>query len=788
MRARFTILAAVLVLLTDAGSLRAADPQLPSLQLHEVVVTARFRQESTQNVGESIQAFDNQQIEDLGIHSLEGLAALTPGLDIQDRGPNRNEISIDGVGRSVFQQDRTLSMANVGLYLDDVPIDIPVGAQLDVSSFDLQRIEVLRGPQGVLFGAGAEAGAVRYISQSPSLSRLEGTAEAALTSTAGGDLGYAARAAVGIPLIADALAVRLVATQTNDQGYIANLADGDRHSNGYRTTTARAIVLWQPDDAFSARLLVDYQYAHQNALGYVSDPTTASLAAFSTAGNYVNDAARIISGDLRYKLGPLSLESISSYYARYRDRNVFEPVYTGEFGLIGEAIKAPSIYQANTLDQTRYSQVSQEFRVLSDPTKVLSFVAGAFYRTFDLTENIDYQSQDFVAFAPLYAAVLKVAAPAAPSSFASALSNQLGIDALYNSPATDMLANSGRQLSGFIEGTVRIRDNLRLIAGVRRHHESIEASSLGGGLDFFSTLAPPRNFLASTSADAWLPKFSLEFNPTKDILLYASYTEGVRDGNLNAAGKVALIAQENPTHANEIETFGPEFEKAAEFGIKGSALDHRILWEVSPYYNWIKSVQGYGTASFHGATVGVIENIGDGHSAGIEGDVRARVAPGLTVFLGGTRIHSVIDSIFPDLVSPVTTKPGQRLPFVPNYTLSGGAEFEHALPISGWTGFVNGTASYTGDYTTYIEAPDGSRQNPILGNYAIANFKLGVRDDRWSVDFGIANAFDRRVLVSLSPVQALFTSYGLKVPPGGNLDDWQMWRPRTLTLTVRTTF
>ena len=358
MRPRFTLSAGVLVLLVHAGSLRAAEPQPPSLQLHEVVVTARFRHESKQNVGESIQAFDGQQIKDLGIHSLESLAALTPGLDIQDRGPNRNEISIDGVGRSVFQQDRTLSMANVGLYLDDVPIDVPVGAQLDVSSFDLERIEVLRGPQGVLFGAGAEAGAVRYISQSPSLRRLEGTAEAALTSTEGGDFGYAARAAVGIPLIADSLAVRLVATQTSDQGYIANLADGDPHSNGYRTTMARAVVLWQPDDAFSARLLVNYQYAHQNALGYVSDPMTASLAAFSTAGNYVNDAARIVSGDLHYKLGPLSLESISSYYARYRDRNVFEPVYTGEFGLIGQALKAPTIYQVNTLDQTGIPGVS----------------------------------------------------------------------------------------------------------------------------------------------------------------------------------------------------------------------------------------------------------------------------------------------------------------------------------------------------------------------------------------------------------------------------------------------
>jgi len=788
MRPKYKVSGPALLILANVASLRAQELPAAPQELQEVVVTARFRQESAQNVGESIQAYDNQRLQDLGINSLESLAALTPGLDIQDRGPNRNEISIQGVGRSVFQQDRTLSMPTVGLYLDDIPIDIPVGAQLDVPSFDLERVEVLRGPQGVLFGAGAEAGAVRYISRNPDLDRVDGTAEAAFTDTEGGDLGYAARAAVGIPIITDTLAVRLVATQTGDAGYIDNLADGDKHSNGYRTTTARAVVLWKPSEAFQARLLANYQYAHQNALGYISDPQTASLATFSTAGNYVDDAARMVSGHLTYNAGLISVESISSYFARYRDRNVFEPVYTGEFGLIGQALGAPAINQVNTLDQTRYNQVSQEFRILSDPTKVVSFVAGAFYRTFNLSENIDYQSQDFVAFAPLYAGVLGVPTPANPSNFASGLATQLGINSLYGSPATDMLYNSGRQLSGFVEGTWHIEDNLRLIAGVRKHHETIEATSLGAGADFFATLAPPRNFVASTSADAWLPKYSLEFNPTSNILLYATYTEGVRDGNLNASGKVALIAKENPAQAKDIETFGPEFEKSAQIGIKGSALERRLTWEVSPYYNWIKSLQGYGTAAFDGATVGVIENIGDGHSEGVEAEIRALPAPGFSVFLSGTRIKAQVDSLFPDLVSAVSTKPGQRIPFIPNYTFSGGAQYEHALGALGLTGFANGTVTYTGNYTTYIEAPDGSAQNPIIGDYAITNFRLGVRNDRWSADVGIANAFDRRVVVSLSPVQALFTSYGLRVPTGGNLDDWQMWRPRTLTLTLRANF
>ncbi len=780
--------ALILAMLSLPALLHAQETPGPSDQLEAIVVTARFRPESAQNVGESIRAFDKQELQDLGINSVETLAALTPGLSIQDRGPNRNEISIEGVGRSVFQQDRTLSMASVGLYLDDVPIDIPVGAQLDIPSFDLQRVEVLRGPQGTLFGAGAEAGAVRYVSQNPDLSRFEGTTEVAFTSTAGGDLGYSTRVAAGIPIIQDQLAVRLVATQTGDQGYIANVADNDKHSNGYHATTARLVALWQPNEALQSRFLVNYQYAHQNALGNVSDADTASFSTFSTAGNYVDDTSTVLSEHLSYNFGPVTVESISSYFQRERNRDVFEPVYTGEFGLIGNALGAAADNQVNTIDQTRYAQISQEFRVISDPTQFVSYVAGAFFRNFHLKENIDYQSQDFVEFAPIFAGLLGVPTPPNPSQFASGLAGQLGLNSLYNAPPTDIVYNDGRQLSAFVEGTIHFNDRLRLIAGVRRHHEVVDAKSLGAGADFLSTLSPPMTFVASTSADAWLPKFSLEFNPIDNLLLYATYTEGVRDGNLNAASKVALIAKENPTHADEIETFGPEFEKSAQVGVKGSALNNRLMWAVSSYYNWIKSLQGYGTANFEGETVGVIENIGDGHSAGIEAEIRGRPMAGLTLFAGGTRIKSVIDSIYPDLVSPVATVPGQRLPFVPNYTLSGGAEWEHSVGGSGWDVFANGTESYTGNYTTYFQNPPGSPQNPLLGDYAIANFRLGLRDERWTVDLGVANAFDRRAIVSLSPVQALFTSYGLRLPPGANIDDMQMWRPRTYTLTFRAKF
>ena len=226
-------------------------------------------------------------------------------------------------------------MASVGLYLDDVPIDIPVGAQLDIPSFDLQRVEVLRGPQGTLFGAGAEAGAVRYVSRNPELSRFEGTAEAGFTSTAGGDLGYATRVAAGIPIIQDQLAVRLVATQTGDQGYIANLADNDKHSNGYRATTARLVRFGNPARRYNRDSLSITVRAPERPRQCVRRGH-GELLDLSTAGNYVDDTSTVLSEHLSYDSGRLGRVD-PNYFERQRNRDVFEPVYTGEFGLIGNA-------------------------------------------------------------------------------------------------------------------------------------------------------------------------------------------------------------------------------------------------------------------------------------------------------------------------------------------------------------------------------------------------------------------------------------------------------------------
>ncbi len=758
--------------------------------VQEVIVTSRFRKETASKLGVSIRAFDQTQLQAQGIDSVSDLAKLTPSLALQDRGPNRNEISIRGVGRGLFQQDLSLSNANVGLYYDDVPINLPIGAQLDIPSFDLERVEVLRGPQGTLFGEGAEGGALRYISATPSLTKFSGVAEGYADFTEGGAATGGVRLAAGGPLIEDKLGLRVSVNRESLGGYISNSADGTKDTNGYQATDFRGVLLWKPNSRFTARISGEYEYAHQDALNYVSDPHTATFSAFSTKNNYVNDEHYIISGNLKYDFGPIAVESISSYFNRNRSRNILEPVFTGEFSLIGGALGVPGTRETTSIDDTQYDQVSQELRIISQLHGPFNFVAGMFYRDFDLNIQQNLISPEVQAVAPVYAALLHEAAPANPSADVSVLAQQLGLNTIFGAPPYTTTTNHGQQISGFIEGTYNVTSQLRIIAGVRRHYEKITATSNPAASYFFEGLAPPNNFRASTTAEAFLPHFAIEYRPLDNLLAYASYSEGLRNGNLNASSSVAAAAIAVPADAVKIETFGPEFVHAYEAGLKGSLFHHRATYAIAGYYNEIDSIQGFGNLPLNGAVVGITENIGNGHSAGFEAELTYAVSNHLSAFLGGNYTHATVDHLSTDplVVASVSTTPGQDIPFIPKYTLSGGLQGDYPLGSTGWTAFGNLAYQYVDRYSTFFEFPEGSPEDPVRGGYGLVNMDFGVKRDRYSVDIRVNNLFDRRAIISESPIQAIFVESGLVLPAGASIDDIQITRPRTITLTVRAKF
>jgi iron complex outermembrane receptor protein len=251
---------------------------------------------------------------------------------------------------------------------------------------------------------------------------------------------------------------------------------------------------------------------------------------------------------------------------------------------------------------------------------------------------------------------------------------------------------------------------------------------------------------------------------------------------------VTAVALQDPTRAEEIQVFGPEYVHAYEIGFKGTVLARRLTFAIAGFHNQIKEIQGFGTAVINGSVTGVTENIGEGYSRGVEAEATFRASRMLSFFAGGNYTKAKIDELKTGLVSVIATVPGQRLPFIPEYSFSLGGKAEIPLGNKDWAAFASGSYQYTGKYTTFFQGEEGSGQNPILGGYGIANLALGVRNDRLSLEVRASNLFDKREVISVSPIQSLFTSFGLVLPPGANIDDMQISRPRTVTLTLRANF
>src|SRR5882757_2370859 len=210
--------------LTNRASAAAADSEANSDAIQEVTVTAQRRSENAQNVPITIQAISTEQLKQLSIANLEDAVRFLPNVSLATNGPGQGNIFMRGLspGSAGNQSQSSIaSFPNVAVYLDDQSLQFP-GRNLDINAVDMERIEVLEGPQGTLFGGGAQAGAIRYITNKPKLDRTEGSADASYSLTAGGDPNSAVNVMLNLPLIQDTFALRGVIYSDRRGGYIDN--------------------------------------------------------------------------------------------------------------------------------------------------------------------------------------------------------------------------------------------------------------------------------------------------------------------------------------------------------------------------------------------------------------------------------------------------------------------------------------------------------------------------------------------------------------------------------------
>ncbi|MEI8259801.1 MAG: TonB-dependent receptor plug domain-containing protein, partial [Deltaproteobacteria bacterium] len=374
----YTLAAAISA--TLAASVAQAADSVAAGALEDVVVTAQKRAASLQDVPFSVAATTDEQIRSSGAGSIVDLARNVAGLSIADLGPGQSQIAIRGISAGQVIRDQPGVKEQVGVYLDESPISVALFTP-DLELFDLERFEVLRGPQGTLFGSGSESGTLRYITKQPKLKVFEGLADVSLEEPKGGNVGGSVRAAVNLP-IGDTAAIRFAGYGHHLPGFIEAIQpngskikganDGDR--SGFRLA-----LLWQPTDSLSITPRVVYQnlqtngYPREDAYNILGNPYTTTQPAvtigerqqYTQQREGITDDFLLTDLKVAYSLGGAEITSITSYTDRkvVVKRDATQLTGSVTFDVFGDV---PQVRISSPLyDTTKLKVASEELRISS---------------------------------------------------------------------------------------------------------------------------------------------------------------------------------------------------------------------------------------------------------------------------------------------------------------------------------------------------------------------------------------------------------------------------------------
>src|SRR5262245_45177824 len=272
--------------------------------LEEIIVTASKRAESIQDVPLSIRALGDEELRRMGADSLEDYAGVTPGLQLTGTRSN-SQIIVRGVTTGPVNHDQTEIKETVGVYLDETPIAVQRYSP-NLKLFDLERIEVLRGPQGTLYGAGSMAGAIRMITRKPQLDRFAAETRAMVSSTEDGGMSDSFDGMVNMPLIEDVLGIRAVGFYRDVGGYIDNIAIGDDDSNSELSRGGRLAARWTPNEDLTVDSLVFFQQSDFRAISqYAAE--AGELDTYVAEREPIHDRNLIASLSATQQLAPFDL-------------------------------------------------------------------------------------------------------------------------------------------------------------------------------------------------------------------------------------------------------------------------------------------------------------------------------------------------------------------------------------------------------------------------------------------------------------------------------------------------
>jgi iron complex outermembrane recepter protein len=731
-----------------------------------VVVTAQKREESLQSVPISITAFGTRRLEQLGVDSFADYAKLIPSLSYVSSGPGTAKVYFRGVA-SGGDGNHSGSQPSVGTYLDEQPITTNQGA-LDLHIYDIARVEALAGPQGTLYGASAQAGVVRIITNKPQIGRDVGAIGASVSSTADGSPSYGTEGFVNIP-IAESAAVRLVGWYQHDGGYIDNIPsrrtypvskvtidNGNVAGNNYNfgdTYGARAALRFNINENWSITPTIMGQInSSEGVFGY--DPKAGDLAVRHYLPESYDDAwaqaALLVEG----KLGDFDLTYSGSYLKRqldvkadYTDYSFFyDPVSGASFFDSTGKFVDPS--QSTTGDDG-FTKNSHELRIASDQNKPFRFVAGVFY-----------QLQEHAIGQYYYIAALQRSKWVVDYPTAIWVTNQLRVDedkAIFGEASYDFTS----ALTGTVGG--RFYEYNNSLAGYVGYKSAGNNCIAGGKQVARSPVingVPCSNLDKSTSGDGFLPKVNLTYKIGEIGLVYATYSQGFRPGGVNRRGG--------------LPAYRPDTLTNFELGWKTTWMDGKLRLNGAIFHELWEDMQ-LGFVGLNGLTT--ISNVGNSTINGIEADITWANGEGFSLTASGTLVDATLDGNYCNLDTgnascsgagdSIKAPAGTSLPVSPNFKASSIARYRWDMGEIDM--HVQGSLTYRGEFESRLT----TAERAVFGTtkaYTQIDVSAGGERGNYSFEFFGNNLFNTRGIVSSNTECATAVCGGNRYNlPGGGI-------------------